>query len=107
MEARMSKSENGEPFDIAGMPVEAADDDTAEGDSTKPDLPVHIDLAAWGRGERNYIFREVAHAIDDLVMGEILQIANARLAGTESPRGALDFLISEGIIDADEARQDL
>src|SRR5262245_52778910 len=103
----MSKAENGEHLDdVGGIPIDAADDALAEGDGGKaPDLPpVPVDLAAWGRGERNYPFREVARALDELVMGEIIQIANARLAGTGSPRGAVEFLISEGIIDADQAR---
>jgi hypothetical protein len=113
----MSKTENGERVEMAssGVPLAIAEDNGAEAPTPTKLSALDgagrrkstIDLAAWARGERNHLFIEVAMAIDDLVMAEILQLADARLAGVTSPRGALEFLLSEGIIDAEDARTDL
>jgi hypothetical protein len=55
-----------------------------------------VDLAAWARGQTDYIFSEVAK--------ELRSKYNVRL--TER-RDAVDFLVAEGVITAKEARRDV
>jgi hypothetical protein len=66
-----------------------------------------IDLAAWGRGEKNYIWSEVQKAIDDHAFGKLVKVFEARMAGVNSRHDALNYLIEEDLISANEARTDL
>jgi hypothetical protein len=66
-----------------------------------------VDLAAWGRGERNYPWAEVQNAIDDYALAEIEKIIQARFAGVTDRAAAVDFLIEENIIRSEEARRDV
>jgi hypothetical protein len=67
---------------------------------------IAVDLAAWARG-REYPFGEVQKAIDDYAVIEIQKMIDARFSGITDRRKAVQFLIAEGIIDADEARTDV
>ena len=55
-----------------------------------------IDLAAWGRGQKEYLFDEVRKAI-----------RKAYHVGVNDRRAAIEVLLDENLITADEARQDL
>lgn len=55
-----------------------------------------VDLAAWGRGQKNYLFGEVQKAAR--------QQHNVQLS---ERRAVVDFLIEAGIIRASEARKDV
>lgn len=59
-----------------------------------PAAPEGVDLAAWARGEREYLFGAVQKAIRALYHRQV----------TET-RDAIDVLIEEGVIDAARARR--
>jgi hypothetical protein len=66
-----------------------------------------VDLAAWGRGEREYPFDEVRLAIDERIIREIERIVDSRFVSLQSRRDAVEWLIKEGLIEAAEARTDV
>jgi hypothetical protein len=93
---------NGEGHEIMpGVPLGGGNDNT----QAKTKVAV-ADLAAWARGNNDLPFDQVQKAIDDYAEGEIEKMA-ARLAGITNPREAVQFVVAEGIIGADEARDDL
>lgn len=55
-----------------------------------------IDLAAWGRGQRNYLWTEVQREIRTKYSKQVTE-----------RRDAVDFLIEEGLITAESARKDV
>lgn len=57
---------------------------------------VTVDLAAWGRGQKDYLWSEVQKAIRQQYHKQVTE-----------RRDALDFLIEEGVITADSARKDI
>ena len=98
---------NGEEVDGRGLPGEPLDT-ALQASAPRGAVPATgVDLAAWGRGERDYIFAEVQKAIDDYVLGEIYKIVDARFVSVKGRRDAVRFLVAEGIIAADEARDDV
>jgi hypothetical protein len=92
---------NGQKTDGLGLPGEPPEVVRGAGASTG------VDLAAWGRGEREYALSEVRVAIDEYILGEIDKIVDARFVPVKGRRDAVQFLIDEGIIAADEARDDV
>jgi hypothetical protein len=66
-----------------------------------------VDLAAWGRGEKQYPFHEVVKAIDDYVLKGIDKIVEQRFVSMNSRADAVQFLIDEGFISSLEARGDV
>jgi hypothetical protein len=68
---------------------------------------VAVDLAAWGRGERDYIFDEVRLAIDERIIREIERIVDSRFVSLQTRRDAVEWLIKEGVIEAAQARADV
>jgi hypothetical protein len=67
-----------------------------------PRTPPNVDLAAWARGEKEYIFGEVKRAIN-----WYLHSLNAPFVDFEERREAVEFLIAEGFIEPAEARKDV
>lgn len=55
-----------------------------------------IDLAAWGRGQRDYIFTEVQKAVRTTYHAQLSE-----------RRAVVEFLIEQGVITAAEARRDV
>ena len=55
-----------------------------------------VDLAAWGRGQKDYLFGEVQKAIRTTLHRQVTE-----------RRDAVDFLIEAGVIQAAEARRDV
>jgi len=55
-----------------------------------------VDLAAWARGQREYLFGDIRKAFRE----QYHKVVTER-------RDALDFLIEQGVITAEEARQDI
>jgi hypothetical protein len=80
----------------ASAPVAAAPAKPAGAKPAAANGTAGIDLAAWGRGEANYL------------NGQLTKAAKAQfsVAFTER-RDILDHLIAEGVVSADEARTDL
>ena len=101
-------STNGETYDIDG--IDTAGEGGTEPPATEP-APARpstaVDLAAWGRGQQDYIFGEVKLAIDEHILGEIYKIVDARYVSVQSRADAVKFLIDEGIISSAEARTDV
>jgi hypothetical protein len=100
-------SPNGQSAHVAdereiGVPLRQDND----GPATPKDSTA-VDLAAWGRGEREYLWAEVQKAIDDYAMAEIEKIIQARFAGITDRAAAVDLLVEEGIIEPGQARRDV
>jgi hypothetical protein len=72
-----------------------------------PKADTKVDLAAWGRGQKNYLFHEVQAAIDDLIFDRLYETLVARRGIVRDPAGAVDWLVEEGIIQPEEARTDV
>jgi hypothetical protein len=83
-----------------GVPLGGVDD------APKPPSTA-VDLAAWGRGQREYPFDEVKLAIDEHILREIYKIVDARFVSLKSRADAVRYLIDEGFISSAEARQDV
>jgi hypothetical protein len=66
-----------------------------------------VDLAAWGRGDREYPFDEVRLAIDERIIREIERIVDSRFVSLRTRRDAVEWLVKEGLIEAAEARTDV
>jgi hypothetical protein len=75
------------------------------GDAKPPSTAV--DLAAWGRGQREYPFDEVKLAIDEHILREIYRIVDARFVSLKSRADAVRYLVDEGFISSAEARTDV
>jgi hypothetical protein len=92
--------------EIPGVPLDATG---GAGDNPKPPITsdIAVDLAAWGRGEREYPFNEVRLAIDEYVLNEIYKIVDTRFVSLKSRVDALQFLIDEGFITSADARGDV
>jgi hypothetical protein len=94
---------NGERHEIApGVPLDDGNPDGPAKAARAVDL-----LAAWGRGEREVLFTEVQQNIDHYALIEIQKMVDARFGGIVDRRAAIQFLVAEGIIAADEARTDV
>jgi len=64
--------------------------------TAKPSKPAEIDLAAWARGQKDYLF------------GDIRKLIRAKYhASVTERRDALSLLIDEKVIQAAEARKDI
>lgn len=88
--ARKAAREEASPAKVVPPPADSP---------SAPATPVTaggIDLAAWGRGQRDYLFGDVRKA----VQGAYHKIVTER-------RDAVEFLIDQGLIRADQARQDV
>jgi hypothetical protein len=93
---------NGQSHEVTpGLPLGSGSGDT----QAKAKVAV-VDLAAWARGNSDLPFDQVQKAIDDYAEHEIEKTV-ARFIGIDSPRDAVRFVVAEGIITADEARDDL
>lgn len=67
--------------------------------SAAPLKPGEIDLAAWARGQREYLFAEVRKAI----RGKY----NKQITGEYERRDAVEFLVEQKLVSAVEARKDV
>jgi hypothetical protein len=94
---------NGQSHEITpGVPLGDGGPDAPAKASRAVDL-----LASWARGEREVLFTEVQRAIDDYALLEIQKMVDARFGGIVDRRAAVQFLIAEGIVTADEVRRDV
>ena len=64
-----------------------------------------VDLAAWARGEEDAPLNTVLAAIDKYALGEVEKLASA-VARIATRADAIEFLISEGLVNEDEVVQD-
>ena len=106
--------QNGETYDIDGdIDTGTAGECGTETPATEPTPAqsrapgVKVDLAAWGRGERDYLLYEIREAIDDRIFEELYELVAARRGIVRDRRAAVEWLVEEGIISADEARTDV
>jgi hypothetical protein len=102
-------STNGEGYGLdspgAGVPIEVTAGAGNSADAPAPEAAV--DLASWGRGERDYSLDQVRLAIDERIIREIERIVDSRFVSLRTRRDAVEWLVQEGIIGADEAREDI
>lgn len=87
---------------------EAPDSDPPDtGEEAKPQVPAKpakakagsVDLAAWARGHKDYLFGDVRKALR--------QQYSVQIAGANERMDALQFLIANGVVTAAEARADI
>lgn len=80
------------------------DQDPPDTDEAPPPAPAaktkgSVDLARWARGQQEYLFADVRK--------EIRKTYSKYIAGPEERKDAVDFLVSVGLIAADQVRRDV
>jgi hypothetical protein len=103
---------NGEAYDIDSPGTDTRIDIRTAGAGDHSDAPAPapetaVDLAGWGRGERDYSLDQVRLAIDERIIREIERIVDSRFVRLRTRRDAVEWLIKERLIEAADARTDV